>query len=63
MTSKNVKYEDIFKDVDAQKEIVEHFARIEEERNKAMEALSPGGEQARTRASQTSLDYAADVSL
>ena len=63
VTSKNVKYEDIFKDVDAQKEIVEHFARIEEERNKAMEALSPGGEQARTRASQTSLDYAADVSL
>ena len=63
VTSKNVEYDDIFKDLDKQKEPIEHFLRIETERVKAMEALSPGGEQARTRASLTSLDYAADVIL
>ena len=63
VTSKKVEYGDIFKERDKQKETVEHFVKIEEERIKALEALLPGREQARTRASLTSLDYAADVFL
>ena len=63
VTSKNVEYGDIFKDMDKQKESIEHFLKIEAERIKAMEALLPGREQARTHASLTSVDYAADVIL
>ena len=63
VTSKNVEYGDIFKDMDKQKESIEHFLKIEAERIKAMEALLPGREQARTHASLTSVDYAADAIL
>ena len=42
LISKNVKYGDIFKEIDKQKETVEHL-KIEEERIKATEALLPGG--------------------
>ena len=61
--SKKVEYGDIFKETSKQKEAIEHFLKIETERIKAMEALLPGREQARTHASLTSLDYATDVIL
>merc|ERR1711989_283291 len=41
--SKNVEYGDIFKETSKQKEVIEHFLKIETERIKAMEALLPGG--------------------
>ena len=63
VTSKKVEYGDIFKETEKQKQTIEHFLKIETERIKAMEALLPAGEQARTRASLTSLDYATDVIL
>ena len=63
VTSKKVDYGDIFKETEKQKETIEHFLKIETERIKAMEALLPGREQARTRASLTCLDYAADEIL
>ena len=62
-TFKKVEYGDIFNETNKQKETIEHFLKIETERIKAMEALLPGGEQARTHASLTSLDYAADAIL
>ena len=63
VTFKKVEYGDIFNETNKQKETIKHFLKIETERIKAMEALLPGGEQARTHASLTSLDYAADAIL
>ena len=63
VTSKKLEYRDILNVANKQKETIEHFLKIETERIKAMEALLPVGEQARTHASLTSVDYAGDVIL
>ena len=62
VTSKKVEYGDLFKETDKEKQTIEHFLKLKN-KELAMEALSPGGEQVRTCASLTSLGYAADVIL